>query len=148
MKSTRKTKTTNFGHLEDHQEVRPGDPTIEYFAGFFDGEGSVSYGSSPLLRVNNTDLGILLAFYRRWGGTLCRVDSNVKNHRTLYTWRVSGEAAMKMAEDLIPHLREKWAQVDLLFTMRPLPPWQRTPLRKVLSHLKHIDSDEREKKLL
>lgn len=127
---------------------RTTDPCIPYLTGFFDGEGSIRYTNTPELRITNTDLEILVVFWRRWGGSVVRTVRGTQRHRTQYVWSVCGDRACQATADMLEYLREKRGQAELLLLMRTLKPWERDDHRKTLSDMKHVDDLEREETIL
>lgn len=142
------TSTTLVSATDGGPVVREGDPDIPYLAGFFDGEGMFRYQNSPEARVSNTDLEIIACYWRRWGGSITRVEQSNPKWRTQYIWSVCGDAALAAIQDLLPYLREKRAQADLVLLMRTLKPWERDEPRAELSRLKRIDSRDKEGTIL
>lgn len=90
-----------------------------YFAGFFDGEGSVilypgGFGGRPRLRVSfaNTHLPTL-----EWMKLVCETGSIVTkapwtkpeqlHYKTSYTWQCYGSNAVSLLEQMLPYLIQK-----------------------------------------
>lgn len=81
--------------------------SLEYAAGFFDGEGTVSVGSngSVSLRVVNTNYEILLQFVKIFGGSIKQRKQMV--NKTQYLWSVYGDDAITVAKSIAPFCIEK-----------------------------------------
>jgi len=102
--------------------------SIEYAAGFFDGEGCVNCSTnksgSPFIRtlVVNTNTEILEMFKQRWGGDI-NANYKPKAHwKQAYTWRLSHNAAGVFLQDIQPFLVIKAKQCELaleFIAMRP-----------------------------
>ena len=106
---------------------------MRWIAGYFDGEGCVEYyKDTPRLRIGNTHLPTLVYIQRCLGGT---VSAQVlrANQRPFFKWSVHGKNALHVASLLIPFLREKKDQAELIFQIRALPKGERGPL---CDHLK------------
>jgi hypothetical protein len=93
--------------------------SIEYAAGFFDGEGCVNCSTnksgSPFIRtlVVNTNIEILEMFKQRWGGDI-NANYRPKAHwKQAYTWRLSHSAAGLFLKDIQPFLVIKAKQCEL-----------------------------------
>lgn len=132
---------------DPHPGPRDDDPSLEYLAGFFDGEGCVRFTTTPVLSITNTDLGILAAIWRRFGGALKRSKSDDRKPewRTQYAWWVCGQRAVDAGNELIPYLREKRMQLLTMKTIYKTPKRDRDELIAALSRLKRIDSHHIEK---
>ena len=98
--------------------------SIEYAAGFFDGEGSITIEvpnrkSTPSwrlsVRVSQNTAKPLLALQERWGGSVSRVRT-----RKGYQWQISCRKAAAFLRDILPHLlvKEDSARIGLRLTKR------------------------------
>jgi hypothetical protein len=105
-------------------------PSLEYLAGFFDGEGNIGIysggGTGRTLRaqVTQADSEIaraLLGYFKEsWGGSVCRFNRALR--RNAWNFQVGGDGARSLISDLRPHLILKAAQADLAllwFEARP-----------------------------
>lgn len=109
--------------------------SVDYIAGFFDGEGSIGITGGPHRRtvgqrtwlrisITNTDVAILTAIRQRVGGTLSKgrlLGKGWKEHREL---RFLGYEAIEFLKTIQPIVRVKARQVALAleyweFTHRP-----------------------------
>lgn len=97
-------------------------PSIEYLAGFFDGEGCLyaqkeSDRSIPSfqIRVSTTREEEPEYFHNRWGGSYYTHDPTAESHSKSWHWQATGETARIAVEQLLPYLRgkEKQAKVFL-----------------------------------
>ena len=71
--------------------------TCAYFAGFFDGEGSVliskrgkdTYYPQVTLSLSNTDEKPVRLLHRTFGGHILIIKPRIPHHKVQFTWRVS-----------------------------------------------------------
>lgn len=103
-----------------------------YAAGFFDGEGSVGiyrYGSGrtrPKVSISNTDLAVLEEFKARYGGSISKSAKVERWHVQCYGWSMNGRHQITaMLKDLLPYLRTKRKQADLMLEYFSKPSHQR-----------------------
>jgi len=84
-----------------------------YTAGFLDADGSVSLAKArkdcdwmraPTVEFYNCDTGILEKIQERWGGRIGAKKSYNPNHNTSYELRIGGDAALKLLEEVAPHM--------------------------------------------
>lgn len=118
---------------------------LAYFAGFIDGEGSFGYYTTPRLAITNTYLPVLKELQAAFGGTWAmRGNRSPEVHRTCYAWTVSGGTALKAIEALLPYLREKQAQAQILLDIQSYPAQSamRKALLRRLSELKRVDQHD------
>jgi hypothetical protein len=118
--------------------------SLEYAAGFFDGEGCVmfrrhvqkhrktgSLNNSMRLftNVNHTHLGILLQLRERWGGQVkYKPNKNLQdNRKDQYIWRLSSGRAKQFVQDVSPFIIVKRAQFDLALAFIA---WRALPMRE------------------
>ena len=100
-------------------------PSIEYLAGFFDGEGCVStsdahnHHPTPKVHVGQlTDNAeVLERFQQRWGGAIVAKESYSRSPRLVSRWQISGPNLVKCLHDLLPHLRQKRRQAYLALVL-------------------------------
>ena len=106
--------------------------SLEYAAGFFDGEGCVNLTVSGRerrvvlrLMIVNTDPNILCAFQAQFGGEAVTSRQNGPSHwKQFRMLKMTGQTAMAFLEDIAPYVRVKAAQVALAlefwdYTRRP-----------------------------
>jgi hypothetical protein len=99
------------------------DTFLPYFAGFFDGEGSIGVYTNGnkhrgrTLRVSITqNVGpeateLLKESRRRWGGALTLMNRTYA--RPAWIWQVSASNGVRALRDMRPYLRLKAAQADI-----------------------------------
>lgn len=84
-----------------------------YTAGFLDADGSVSLAKAranatvqrtPEVAFYNCDKGILDAIAERWGGNIGTRKPKNPNHNVSYELRVGGNKALKLLDDVAPHM--------------------------------------------
>lgn len=89
--------------------------TIEYLAGFFDGEGTIAAmrnGWKVSVGVCNTYKPVLEIFKARFGGKIDTVKSlngnHFKSNKVRYHWRIQTKHGMTFClKTLLPYLQEK-----------------------------------------
>jgi hypothetical protein len=112
------------------------DLDVAWAAGFIDGEGCFRYSTTPRLTVENTHLPSLLFLKRMFGVGTVSKRKGLRGGRQAYTWGVSGENCLTVTMALLPFLREKKPQAELLFEIRKLRPADRAALLRKLRDLK------------
>lgn len=115
----------------------------EYAAGFFDGEGCVSYlcmhrSESRIpehkrkhrsrgtdyyewhirLTLSNTNLDVLLAFQDAWSGSITAHTANGRNCKIIHQWSVGGHKGERFALAIIPYSIVKRKQIELFLAFR------------------------------
>lgn len=87
--------------------------SFEYLAGLIDGEGYISLRPSnkgkyrkyyPRIQVTNTYKPILDLLVEELGGTITPKRNKNPNWKEGYDWRLHGDAARKLLQDLLPYL--------------------------------------------
>lgn len=122
--------------------------THPYFAGLFDGEGSVTIQLckgrylSFSLRIGNTHRGVLELAQMEFGGSLCEVPSKTL---PLFVWQIGGEGAAGFARAILPYTVIKtdqllfWLESREHFSAQPrerrLSAERITERREAISHL-------------
>jgi hypothetical protein len=102
--------------------------SLEYTAGFFDGEGCVNFSSdrygSPFIRilVVNTEKSVLEEFQSRWGGNITHNKRHKENWKRSYTWRISHTRAIQFLNDIQQFLIVKKNQANLAIQFAALTP--------------------------
>ena len=78
---------------------------IRYIAGLFDGEGSI-YTRDKRITVSivNTDMPILRALIKRFGGGLSEFAKKKPHHKRCWIWRINGKVAKDFLKRAEPHL--------------------------------------------
>ena len=96
---------------------------LAYFAGLFDGEGTIGLqqhlqACSFTLALAMTDAKAINGLHDAFGGTLrMRTYSNPK-WNTLYEWYVGGKRAELILRTLLPFLRVRREEADLALRLR------------------------------
>lgn len=95
-------------------------PSLSYFAGFFDGEGSVLIRfdrrcNSYILKVTVTNCALapLEAMQSRWGGCLVHVKGRKSHHSGWTEWQLQGGKAEPFLRAIRPYVLIKGQQIDL-----------------------------------
>jgi len=108
------------------------DVTLAYAAGFLDGEGTITanYRVSPKtatpalhyrVMVFNTNREILEWFRDTFGGRTSLYGSpRHEHHKQVYSWWVSSQEAASVLRLLLPYLRIKRRQAELVLQMADL----------------------------
>ncbi|SRR6266568_4060094 len=116
---------------------------IQYLAGYFDGEGSISIqkwegvkrpGSNVTtsyqlhIKVTNTYRVVLGEFQQRFGGKVMSrgVSKQFPNSRPVYDWAIGGKLARTFLTEILPYLVEKRPQAELTLQMPYNRDWHRS----------------------
>jgi hypothetical protein len=103
---------------------------IAYFAGIVDGEGSIGIELlSPTksrkktyyvcrLCVINTNLALMQWIKENFGGTFDAKAPKIPNRKLCYRWHIFGKDLENLITALMPHLRIKKEQAQLLLRYR------------------------------
>lgn len=82
--------------------------SIEYLAGYFDGEGCIYVPSKPpfglVLKMGTGDEYALEAFKEAFGGSIRRAKVKKDYYKAINYWQLSGVQAQKALAKLHPHL--------------------------------------------
>jgi hypothetical protein len=83
--------------------------TLCYLAGYFDGEGCVSFPNAKSIRVsiNSADRESLALFHELYGGHFNTRDPQPGERRQIFRWEASGLRAQKFLIDVLPYLKAK-----------------------------------------
>lgn len=98
--------------------------TLAYFAGYFDGEGSIIFRDRKSGRrvmnhiaIVNSDKAPLIELQQMFGGNLAVVDrkitgGNLRNQpqngfKVCYSWQLAGSGARQFLLSILPYLRHK-----------------------------------------
>ena len=94
---------------------------IIYLAGFIDGEGSITMihginnGYSPFIAITNTNKAIIEWVQKRVGrGKIHAYEAWKEGQKPYYTWRIYNRQALELAKELLPYLKIKRVQAQLL----------------------------------
>lgn len=94
-----------------------------YAAGFLDGEGCFHVQKHDKISIlcSNTYKPVIEWLGKTFGGSVHRSKRKRKeNHRTIYTWQVVCNDALRVCQAVAPYLKEKTAQALLLITLQQL----------------------------
>jgi hypothetical protein len=100
---------------EAHAAIRdaPEDVPLAYVAGIVDTDGSLDVRPYTRVLVSQKHPAICDFLERKLGGT-----TYAYARRAAHEWRLTGEAAMELVEDLRGLLRSKGAQAELVLSVR------------------------------
>jgi hypothetical protein len=113
-----------------------------YLAGYVDGEGCIRISSSgsPTLEITSTFPYTLRLFHSIYGGTLDDCPARNAAHRHAFRWRIYGDSAMAVLDDLMEHLQEKRIQALMVFEIRKTERGhERDGMIAQLSQMKRLD---------
>jgi hypothetical protein len=108
------------------EQIDPDPIQDAYFAGFFDGEGTVSIGKGKkslyLLAccIGNTDIEPLKWCGRRYGGKLLGPHNRGHNHKPAFRWSVDARLGERFLRLIRPYTIIKSARIDLALEFREL----------------------------
>ncbi len=104
---------------------------IAYFAGFFDGEGTLGiYNGRHVVCLANTDARPLRRAQELWGGHLYRMKRQKYAVRDIWHWNIYGHAARPFLEAILPHSQLKKEQVEVFLAVLPHVPVGRGTRRR------------------
>ncbi|CAK0880752.1 unnamed protein product [Prorocentrum cordatum] len=114
---------------------------LDYFAGFFDGDGCVSssrsFGNRSLQMYQaENNVAVLVRFMKQFGGGIYKGSSVKGSHQCCFRWELSGERARGAASLLRRASVVKREQLDLLVSEAPTCPLHRGRLASTLRSLK------------
>lgn len=99
--------------------------SLEYVAGYFDGEGCVDATSKdgnvyPRAHINSTDYFVLKEFKAKFGGTFFPLKGRDPKHKPAYRWVVQGRRALEFFEMIKPYSIAKLPQIDMALNFKGL----------------------------
>ncbi len=105
------------------------EPSLEYLAGFFDGEGSINIarfrqGTKEKLylklvcSVTNTYFPILPCFKERWDGGIAELKKEKSFHKDKWIWSVGSMKAEIFLRDVYPYLTVKKREAGIALAYR------------------------------
>lgn len=101
------------------ESIKVDDTELAYFAGFLDGEGTFlihrahdRYYKSRI-SCGNTYLMVLERLKRIFGGSIIKRPIQ-PNRKPFFVWYVDGHRASDVAKQLLPFLREKKLQAEII----------------------------------
>ena len=96
---------------------------IAYFAGFFDGEGSIGiYKKKYVVCVVQCDPRPLNRMKEIWGGNIYVQTKMKATHRSKYIWQTHGLEARPFLSDVLPFLRVKKEQAEIYLSVLGITP--------------------------
>ncbi len=126
---------------------------VEYYAGFFDGEGSIGiYRNGTGLHhlrtqitqnVSDATTELFKELKEAYGGNLGIMRSSIYRNNEAYNWQLNGEGAKNFLMDLLPHLRLKRTQalVACAWQMALHQPSQRNALGRMVAAARNRPED-------
>ena len=113
--------------------IMPTPEQVAYFAGFFDGEGSVicqikKRGLAMFCCLSNTEREPLELAQNIWGGTVSKCHGGTR--RTVWQWVVCGKNSEEFVRDIYPWSIVKQTQLAIYLELRSLVrgPGKRVPI--------------------
>lgn len=105
------------------------DTKLGWTAGIIDGEGTIGIAISRAnrkptgyrlnVRVGNTDIRMLNALQRLWGGSIATSRQNSKHgYRDFYVWSLISLDAQRMLKMVAPHIVTKRAQAQVAIRLQ------------------------------
>ena len=100
---------------------------LAYVAGFFDGEGCVSFcrvrsSFYPRVLITNTDLYVLKEIQNKFGGDIRKLVGRKKNWKQCYMLRICWSSAVDFLDKISPYLRIKDRQAHTVFAWAAIKP--------------------------
>lgn len=123
---------------------------IIYVAGFFDGEGCVSFaknrsGIFPRINVVNTNFEILKSFQKKFGGDIIPLSYRKSNWKQAWSWRLCWTKAVDFLDRLSPYLRIKIEQAETVFAWQAIRPgcgggkWDKESMELLKARMKFLN---------
>lgn len=117
---------------------KPTNEWLAYVAGYIDGEGCLDAGSNggtARVQISNTFPGVLKDIAEVFGGKVRSRPGWKVRHRANHYYLIHGEPAKTLCRLLLPYLREKRYQAELLLRLNDYP--RRSAMREsILRRLK------------
>jgi len=120
-------KEDKAAQMRRYRKLHPQSVKMAYWAGFIDGEGTIklikrrpdskriNYSYIPYLAVANTNKEIIEALKAYWKtGTIWHKKPFKPNHKPAFAWYASSAKAIFILRQLLPYLRVKKSQAELL----------------------------------
>lgn len=110
------------------ETLAPDIQDVCYFAGFFDGEGTISAGVTKRgmakfsVEVFQVRRAILDALCELFGGKVRVAREARGRQRRTHAWCLSGDGAERFLRTILPHLRVKRREAELALEFRRLVP--------------------------
>lgn len=109
----------------------------QYIAGFLDGEGCFRFHHTPIIECATTYPETLESLQRLYGGSFNQF--RYPEGKPMFRWSITGPGAIRVIEDIYPHLKEKQVQAALLRKVLRYPP--KTAMRS--AHLRELKALKR-----
>ena len=114
---------------------------LAWVGGLLDGEGCFSfYTSCPRISAESTWRTVIEEVHRILGGKCYVVKRKTNLNRQVFRWSIVGKEALKLCPLVIPYLRDKREQAELLSTVYDYPSGsaKRESIAKRLAALKKV----------
>jgi len=106
---------------------------LNYYAGFFDGEGCImikkKHSGRPFhtldITISLTNLNILEDFKRAFGGTIHGAYKSKTHYKDKWMWMIGGDKALAVLKALYPYLRLKNREAELGIEFQERAKYQR-----------------------
>jgi len=85
---------------------------IAYIAGFFDGEGYLSFQTYWMSGISNTNPKPLYQIMETFGGAIYS-NTRPPNNRTIYNWHILGLKNKRFLETILPYCKIKDEQIKI-----------------------------------
>ena len=114
------TTTSDVKSLESTKSDGTGPTPIDlaYLAGLVDGEGWIGYLSTPSIQIDSVSPSLVTGPSVLFGGSVSTQD---RKHSKVFRWRVHGPTAVGILKALLPYLRYKKRQAELVARMSRYP---------------------------
>ena len=109
--------------------LKPTD--MAWCAGVIDGEGCLSFNTTPSIRVESVSRSIIERLHNHLGGKCSSLGRRTASNRAVFRWSVYGGDATKICAVLFEFLEEKKNQAVILMRIKNYPAQSET--RKVLT---------------
>ncbi len=102
----------------------------EYLAGYIDGEGSIDFvynaqAYRTQIQISSVYPGVLNELGEQYGGGVYARGFERGPHRQSYHWALTGPRAVRLLEEVLPYLREKKPQAELVLALTQKLPGRR-----------------------
>lgn len=100
----------------------PSNIELAYIAGLLDGEGTFDKAGKgiifhPRVRMSSTDSETIIWLHDLFGGGLYPVKSQRLTHKPQLNWTLGGRPAIDLLRSLLPYLRNKHRQAEILIDL-------------------------------
>ena len=108
-------------------------------SGLLDGEGcfTAANGRTPCIAVESCSKTVVEVLHSLWGGSCTIKKRRTVMDRPVFVWRIYGEEAVSVCEQVLPYLKEKKSQAALIPLIKRFPP--RSAMREsIVDRLKYL----------